>query len=630
MPRLARRAVLGIAIALCTALAPPPAQAEIRLDVRAQPTSLSIGDLLNLQISVQARGLGAPDVSLPEFEGFEIVSQQVQRPMQFSFSFGQRATVQSSTIYTFVLQPLREGRLTIEPVRVELDGEIETSRPVVVSVSGGSGQVAHGGGTDPGASQSSTPPAANTKGTIDSAEIDDIAFLRTLVSKAEPYEGEQTTITIYLYVRDRLQSTPSIETEPTTDGLWVHDLLPPARQLQPTRQLVNGRPYAVYVLRRVAAFPLHSGEITIGPMAVEIDTSSLFDIFSPRRARSTIERTSKPVVLHVRALPEQGRPPDEVAVGRYALAAKLDRAQAVTGDAVTLTATVQGQGNIRTVALELPDIAGLDILQPEIKDLVTAPDDLVSGTREYRWLIVPRAPGHYTIPAIGLSTFDPNTGSYERVTTEPLALEAVGQALATADSQPRSKDAPAVAESEGEDAAAQDDHVWAPIRTQSELARDHARLIERPWYGWALAAPGLIWLTAASVLSLRRRAGERARTGKGRDLRNADQRAQSAAVAARDGDASRFYAEASAALLAALEARLQEPVSGFTRAQLREYVRARGMDDALLSELLQALERAEFARFSSAADAAADLQAQDRTMQALFRRLLAFTPKEAA
>ena len=40
----------------------------------------------------------------------------------------------------------------------------------------------------------------------------------------------------------------------------------------------------------------------------------------------------------------------------------------------------------------------------------------------------------------------------------------------------------------------------APIRTQSALARGYARLIERTWYGWALAAPGLLWLVLVSGL----------------------------------------------------------------------------------------------------------------------------------
>jgi hypothetical protein len=614
------------ALALALAIAPAAASADVRLDVRAEPTALALHDRLTLQVSVQTRGMGSPDIELPELEGFEIVSRQVQRPMQFSFSFGAQATVQSSTIYTFVLQPVREGRLVIKPVRVSLDGEVETSQPITISVAG-SGQAQSGaapGATAPNASGASVSPPG-TPMALDAVEIDEVAFLRTTADKAQPYEGEQTTVNIYLYTRDRLQSNPSIETEPTTDGLWIHDLLSPQRALQPERQIVNGQVYTVYLLRRIAAFPLHAGDVTIGAMAIELDTSSLFDIFSPQRARSKLERNGLPLTLRVRPLPEAGKPKGDVAVGRFTLTTKLDRTQAVTGDAVTLTAVIEGHGNIRTIDLELPPVPGLDVLQPEIKDLVTAPNDLVGGTREYRWLLVARKPGRFAIPALVLATFDPAAERYEQVKSEPLTLDVVGQALAAA--QPGAHDAtgndPPLPPGEGDEA--RDEHVWAPIRTQSELSRGYARLAERPFYGWLLGAPFLIWLAVVGGRALRRHASSRARSGSGRGLREAEQRLHAAESAAYGAEPARFHAEASAALTCVLEARLTEPVAGYTRRELEQRLIDRGMAAGLAAELIQALERSDFARFSAAAGEG-DLRAQADALRELFRKLAAFTP----
>ena len=177
---------------------------------------------------------------MPELDGFEIISRQVQQPMQFSFSFGNRATVQSSTIYSFVLQPARVGALVIKPVRAELDGVVKTSRAIPITVSAGSVPVQGAdpnAAAQPGTDDSQAAPAA--AGASDNTQVDPVAFLRTVADKSEPYEGEQVTVTIYLYVRERLQSTPNVVTEPTLDGLWVQDLLPP-RGLPPGRQVVNG------------------------------------------------------------------------------------------------------------------------------------------------------------------------------------------------------------------------------------------------------------------------------------------------------------------------------------------------------------------------------------------------------
>jgi hypothetical protein len=473
---------LALVAALFVALRVTIAFADLRLDVQTDRTSLSLEDSLTLQITVQSRGTGSPRVELPQLDGFRVVSQQVQRPMQFSFSLGAQATVQSSSIYTFVLQPLRPGVLMIKPIRAELDGKVQTSRPLQITVSAGANQPAPDRSGQPQAGgaelQSGSAAAESNKGSSqDSAQIDPIAFLRTVVDKSEPYEGEQVTVTIYLYVRERLQATPNIETEPTTDGLWIHDLLPAARALQPGRQVVGNDVYTVYVLRRVAAFPLRSGEITIGPMSLVIDTSSLFDVFAPDRARPNLKRASQPVTLHVKPLPEQGRPPGEVAVGRFALSAKLDRTQAMTGDAITLTATVRGQGNIRSIQLGAPQLKGMDVLQPETKDFLESPNDVVGGTREYRWLLVPREPGRVSIPPLTLATFDPSGQHYARLSSTALELEAVGRALPSAPSADDAKPEGTAVEQKGEQR-----HTWAPIRTQSELRRGYVRWVERPFY----------------------------------------------------------------------------------------------------------------------------------------------------
>jgi hypothetical protein len=625
----------GLSAAMLGALGllwlPAQALADVRLQVQTDRNQLSLDDTLTLQITVQAEGGDTPNVNMPEFDGFQIVGQQVQRPMQFSFSFGARTSVRSSTIYTFQLQPVRVGNLLIKPVRVELDGQVKTSQPLRITVSAGSAvppaadpnAAADPQGQGQGQGQGTQAnPDQGPGGVQDNTQFDPIAFVRTVVDKPEPYEGEQVTVTMYLYVRERLQSAPALKTESTTDGLWLHSLIDPQHPPQESRQVVGDTVFAVYTLRRFAAFPLHAGELTIGPLAVSIDTTSVFDIFGPRQ-RKTLERSGMPSVLRVKPLPEAGKPAGEIAVGRFDVSAKLDRAQAATGDAVTLVATVTGSGNIRTVKLALPPIAGLEVLAPEVKDIIEAPDDLVGGTREYRWLLVAREPGRFDIPPLTLQTFDPRSGQYKAVSSAPATLEVVGNALpkpvATAAPADDSSDAQPSPDSASE-------HTWAPIRTRSELRRGYLRLAERPFYGYALLAPALLWLVVTGGGMLRRRLGARGETETGRALRRAETQLRSAESAAQAADGPRFFAAAGAALQDALEARLGEAVGGLTRRQLGALLAERGMDDVLRVELLRALEQCELARFGSAGDAGATLPARVDELRALFRRVNAFEP----
>jgi hypothetical protein len=566
--------------------------------------------------------------------------------MQFSFSFGTQAVVQSSSIYTYVLQPLRAGTLTIKPVRAEFEGQVKQSKPIEITVSGGTRQA--GGVPDTtgpaDANRASDAAAARAdaradahaegrtdaragaradanNGTLDKAVVDSTAFLRGVVDKAQPYEGEQVTVTLYLYVRERLQAAPNIQTEPATDGLWTHDLLGPNQQPRPERQMVGNAVYAVYVLRRFAAFPLHSGDVTVGPMKLELDQSSMFDLFGGGQARPNLQRASAPLTLRVKPLPEQGRPAGDVAVGHYQLSAKLDRTQAAIGDALTLTVIVEGQGNIRTVQLRPPSIPGVDVLQPELKDLVEAPKDVVGGRREYRFLLVARTPGRISIPPLTLTTFDPRTERYEQRASQPLSFEAVGQAASAASSarEPQPDSAtPAPADKA---------HTWGPIRTQSALQRGYQRVVERRFYPFAVIAPFLIWLCLTSAAGIRRRLALRAQSGHLRVLRGAEQRLRSAEQAAQAGDAARFYAHANAAVVGVLDARLEEPVTGLTRVQLRSLLEARGMEPALMSAVLQALQDCEYARFGSVPLSSAELDSQARALQGFFKQLAAWKPK---
>lgn len=592
------------------------AQAQVRVSMSADRTSLALGEQLVVQITVQSEGGGSPDIELPGFAGFQVVSQQIQRPMQFSFSFGSRAVVRSSTNYTFGLQPVSAGRITIEPVRVKVDGQLFTSSALEISVAGGAGAPQ---AAQPGATNSASGAAADARGN------DTVAFVRTAVDKPAPYVGEQVTVTIYLYVRQQLRSAPQVKQEASTEGFWTHDLLSPDRPLEQGRQEVDGQVYAVYVLRRFAAFALRSGDLAIGPMSLRIDLGTPFDMFAPTRA-TTLERTGVAVPLPVRPLPDEGKPDGDIAVGRFELTATLDRDQVATGDAVTLKASVRGVGNLGGVRLATPAIDGVEVLQPEIKDLVEAPRDLVTSTRHYAWLLVPKTAGVHALPPLVLHTFDPLSGRYQTLTSAPLTLVAAGQAVA-APSTPE----PTVTDTAPAAPGVRAEHVeWPPIRARSALRRTQARLVDSTLYACALALPPFAWLCLLTVTSLRRRVASRAAQPQAIANREARRHLGNAEEAAQRGEAVAFHAEAAAALIGALRARVGAEVAGLTRPELRAELVRRGTGEELAGAIVTQLDRWDFARFGSAGTV--QLAEETARLRELFRRIeaLELAGQEAA
>ncbi len=621
--RAAYPLLLGVAV-LCPLGWGSAALAQVRATMTADRTQIGLHENVVLRIEVEAEGMHSPDIGLPSLDAFEVVSQQMSRPLQFSFSFGGRAQrmVRSTTVYTFVLRPYGTGRFVIKPVRVKLGDKAYQSKPLTIVVTTDSGGAAPRSqpAPEPNASEPSSDDGQASSGFVDGARFDREAFLRTVVDKAEVVVGEQVTVTIYLYLRGRLSAVPAVEAEPSTDGFWIYDLLSPTRKLEATRQLVGGRMYRVYVLKRFAAFPLRSGELVLGPMKVRVERGSLFDIFTSGGS-PTLQRTGQSVTIVARDLPERGKPPGEVAVGRFQLSAKLDREQAPTGDAVTLTATVRGAGNLKTVRLPTPNVEGLQVLQPEIRDMVEAPDDLVGGTRVFEWLLVPRRPGRFEIGPLALSAFDPSKGSYVPVASQPLTLVAVGKAL---DREATGE----VALSQGQpEKGEQRAYQFGPVRTSSALKRGRTRVLAAPWYPWVVALGPAAWLMLVTGSFVRRQlASSSAKSAPRRAAREASRRLSKASGWAQRGDASRFYAEVAAAMKALLEAKLAEPVGGFTHPELRAHLVGRGMRQELAAAVTEELDNCDMARFSSAGGDPDEMKRCAERARKLFRQLAGFVP----
>jgi len=615
-------AALGAALAVVLASGATPAgvraqQVSVDIQMTATPAAAAVGESISLRIRADVSGAQPRDIELPDLSAFRVTSRRVSRPMQFSFGFGSQTQVVRSTIaYDLTISPLNAGRHQIAPAAIEVGGRTYRSEPLTIEVPGGA--TTPGGPAGPGAMAQQVDPRSPPTGTLDGATYDEQAFLRTTVSTSEPHVGEQVTVTVYLYVRGSIRAAPVIQREPNADGFWVHDLLPANRTLEAQRQMVGGVYFNVYALRRFAAFPLSEGEHEIGPMSIAFETGSLFDIFSTQRS-GPVRRVGVSMPMHVQALPAAGRPAGEVSVGDFTIDARLDRTAAATGDAVTVTAEIKGTGNLKDVRLTLPERPGVRVLEPEVTDAITSPNDVVGGSRTFAWLVVPEEPGQHQLGPIILNTYSPSTGGYRRVSSAPLTLEAAGSAVAGAAPSPEDDSLEASSEARLPQ--------LGPIRTESELLRN-AEADELPtWLAAALAAPPLLYAIFLVFGLARRRLEEKGvRDAPARIARGARKRLTTAEGYGKNGDAGAFYGEIQKVLKDVLEARLGEAVGGFTYRALEEHLKGRGMDDDLSRRVVDELEGSEFARFSAEGAAPEEIGRCSERVGALLERIDRFTP----
>lgn len=104
-------------------------------------------------------------------------------------------------------------------------------------------------------------------------------------------------------------------------------------------------------------------------------------------------------------------------IGEVAIEAALDRERIAAGEGVRLTLTLTGPQIDRAKPLQAPEVPGLRAYP---RDSESPP-----GSRVFAWDVIPSKAGTYVIPPVTLSTFDPESGRFSRVSGKALTLEVI-------------------------------------------------------------------------------------------------------------------------------------------------------------------------------------------------------------
>ncbi|HTJ79428.1 MAG TPA: BatD family protein [Rariglobus sp.] len=214
----------------------------------------------------------------------------------------------------------------------------------------------------------------------------------------------------------QMASTPDWDASPLSVEPWDKP-----EQLS---TMLNGeeRISILYKTRAVAKTP---GTITLktASQLVNLATgTSAFGVFS----RPNLEQfsvISKPATLVVKPLPTPTPADFNGAVGQFTLDSKVVPATAAVGEPITWTLTLAGTGN-------WPDLGGLPprsvskdfrIVQPQAKR-TSKDNSLFDASLTEDIVLVPTKPGPYTLGPVTLSYFDPATGTYQTLKTEPVTI----------------------------------------------------------------------------------------------------------------------------------------------------------------------------------------------------------------
>lgn len=247
-----------------------------------------------------------------------------------------------------------------------------------------------------------------------------VVNFHSLVTPDTVWAGEQVTLQVGVFIDDELRSRLQRNPEyvaPSVDGAVAYDL-PVANDALPSRD-VDGARYRPFIFAR-ALFPLRAGRLNIPPARLGYTLGSAGTMFG-RQDRQTAVTPARSVT--VRELPTDGRPTFFTgAVGVYTLAARIEKSAGRVGDAVQLSVTIEGAGNVKLLPAPIVNIP--DVVSNAAGETISvdSTDLLVRGSKTFRFLLTPRRDGDIPLGDVRYAFFNPVRGAYEIVTAPLGAL----------------------------------------------------------------------------------------------------------------------------------------------------------------------------------------------------------------
>ncbi len=595
-PKWIQKVILGIGI--LAGLSPARGQ-DLLLRTYVDRTTLAVNQQFIL--TVEVAGADAQKVPIPQAPDLSQFADYLGTSSSQNIQIvnGQMSVTRSAQNY---YRARKTGTFTIPALTLKYKGKTYTSDPITIKiVQGGPPPTAGGGRANRGIT-----PEGSLKGNL---------FLRAEVDRRSVYPNQPVTLTYKIYTRVEITGY-SISKLPNAVGFWTEEFkLPP--QPPTSYKVLNGKRYLTAVIRKVALFPTNTGELKIEPMEVDCEVR----LRSPRRSRDMFDsffndnffgdmfgrrvRTkiySEPVTIHVKPLPEEGKPKDfSGLVGRFQMSAGLDKQNVAANEAITLKVRYSGIGNIRL--LPEPKITfppDIETYEPKVSQNIDRSGTVIRGSKTFEYVLIPRLAGEHRIQPIRFSYFDLKENRYRTLTSPEFVIRV---------SAPAGGTLPMTTGLTREEVKLIGKDIRFIKLTSEEFFKIGHDFYRTVWFVLLLVLP---LLAVGGAFAYQQRQAKMAENVAYARSRRANQLAKKRLSQARKllkpETQKEFYAEVSRALVGFVADKLNLPPAGIISDEVAGRLRERGVDEEIVGEFLECLQECDFQRFAPASATPADMQ----------------------
>jgi len=552
------------------------------------PEAVAVGDQFRLGFTLNESGT---DLQLPDLSNFDVLMGPSTSQSSSIQMINGKTTQSVSFSYIFILRAKKEGKFTIRPASIKVDGKTYESNELTIQVVKGQPQQAAGQQANPDQAEA---PAG---GTISKDNL----FVRVAVDKTNVSKGEQILATVKLYISQNVPLNGFDEVKlPSYEGFWTKDIDVPT-QVNFTREVYNGKIYQVGILKKTILFPQQTGNIRIDPFEITClvrqqvrKQQGFFDDFFDNYRVVKAKVVSDPVSINVKDLPNQ---PSNFsgAVGTFSINSALDKTSVKANEAVTLKLTVSGSGNLTLInapKIELPE--DFESYEPKTSDRVTASDNGLNGSITFEYLFIPRFAGNFTIPAIEFVFFNPGSRQFETRTTEAYKLRV--------EKGSEDSNSSVVSSFSKEDVKVIGKDIRF-IKQNKAVLKPKGSSFYGTFEFYSIYLLSLVAFAIFYVLN-RKKIKENANVVLSKNKRAnkvALKHLRAASVFLKNNEAEKFYESVIKALTGYLSDKLTIPVADFNREKASASLLAKGVDPEAVTELIRILDDCEFARYAPAA-----------------------------
>lgn len=588
------------------------------VDLRVAP-SVAQGNRFRVTIVVKNGNANVSRDDAPQLPGCTLINGPGKSTMVSSTNINGQQSSSTIVEYTFTYVADKQGRVTVPPIRVSVDGKSMStpSKSFNVTAPDQAGQIAMNnrgnqaktieeeledlinGRTRPQPQQAPHQPQVVDESIFDSRQITDNKYenndfmVRINLSKENVYEKEAVVATVKLYTKHGIVDFKEL-TKPQFDG-FLSEQIDMSNQ-QPQIETLNGTQYNTFVLKKTILYPQKSGTLTINSGTYDVTLQIVNYVQHGYLAtgygtEKKIQTSSNSVSIHVKPLPTPIPPSFNGAVGHFTVSSKLVPDQLRTNEEARYVLTLEGTGNImHLIEPTIPLPATVDEYQPTGKTDASFTGTNMQGSYTATYSFVPQQEGELTIPSWEFTYFNPESGQY--VTTKlPSYTRKVAKGSATSGSL------------RGKSGAIDTDRI-TDIRHIMKVDENSLSRTPRPYFlrfGYWLAFIVIIVIFVAGSIAYRRYTNSLADV-QGRRIRKArsvaTKRLRNAREAMTQHKTEQFYANVVSALCGFLGDKLKMPASSLTRDNIADTLAQAGASDDVITETINLLDECEMARFT--------------------------------